>query len=249
MFDPESLTTIDRDYRKDDSGGRVKLIQEWLSLHGLGLVLDGSFGPATENAVKAFQSRNQLPVDGVVKASTFAALAGPMTDALKPISLPNSSIGARVAAHARQHLARHPRELGGRNLGPWVRLYMKGNEGPNWPWCAGFACCMLERACSAPDTTVPIASSFSSSELATRAHEAGMLVKGSNPADKRRVGPGSFFLVPETGTRYKHVGIVESIDGEVFRTIEGNTNDEGTHNGYEVCSNLRTFARYDFISI
>jgi len=129
-----------------------------------------------------------------------------------------------------------------------VRLYMKGNEGPDWPWCAGFASFMLEKACGTPDTAAPIRSSFSSSELATRAREREILVKGSNPADKIRVGPGSFFLVPGTGTPYNHVGIVENVDGEVFRTIEGNTNDEGTHNGYEVCQNIRTYARYDFIA-
>jgi len=249
MFAPKSLTTIDRDYRRGDKGGKTKLIQEWLSLHGFGLVLDGDFGPATESAVRAFQSRYLSLSDGVVTTTVFAALAKPMTDALKPISMPGSALGALVAAHARQHLAQHPRELGGQNLGPWVRLYMKGNEGPDWPWCAGFACCMLEKACGALDTTAPIVSSYSSSELATRARERGILVKGSNPADKRRVGPGSFFLVPGTETPYKHVGIVESVKGEVFCTIEGNTNDEGTHNGYEACQNTRTYAKYDFISL
>ena len=249
MFDPKSLTTIDRDYRRGDSGGKVKLIQEWLSLHDLGLVVDGSFGPASEAAVKAFQTQNLLPADGVVTATTFALLAKPMTDALRPIAMAGSALGDRVAAYARQHLAQQPRELGGQNLGPWVRLYMKGNEGPDWPWCAGFACFMLEQACSVADTTAPIVSSFSSSELATQAREREMLVKGNNSADKNRVGPGSFFLVPGNETAYRHVGIVESVEGDVFHTIEGNTNDEGTSNGYEVCRNIRTYARYDFISI
>ena len=225
------------------------MIRERLPLCGLAVTIDDDFGPATESAVKAFQTRNLSPADGVVTAATFALLAKPMTDALKPIWMLGSALGARIAAYAGQHLAQHPRELGGQNLGPWVRLYMKGNEGPDWPWCAGFACLMLEQACSIPDTTAPIASSYSSSELATRAREREMLVKGSNPADKSRVGPGSFFLVPGDETAYKHVGIVECIDGEVFQTIEGNTNDQGTHNGYEVCQNTRTFKSYDFIAL
>jgi len=249
MFEPESLTTIDRDYRKNDRGSKVKLIQEWLSLHGFGLLLDGDFGSATESAVRAFQGQHLLLADGVVTAPVFAALARPMTEALRPISMPGSALGARVAAYARQHLAQHPRELGGRNLGPWVRLYMNGNEGPDWPWCAGFACFMLEQASSAPDTTAPIRSSFSSSELATRAREAEMLVRGNDPGSRSRVRPGSFFLVPGTENPYRHVGIVDSVEGDVFRTIEGNTNDEGTHEGYEVCQNTRTYAKYDFIAI
>jgi len=117
MFDPKSLTTIDRDYRRGDSGGKVKLIQEWLSLHDLGLVVDGSFGPASEAAVKAFQTQNLLPADGVVTATTFALLAKPMTDALRPIAMAGSALGDRVAAYARQHLAQQPRELGAATLG------------------------------------------------------------------------------------------------------------------------------------
>ena len=249
MFELESLIALDRDYRRGDNGSKVKLIQEWLSLRGLGLVLDGDFGPATESAVKAFQTQNRLPTDGVMTTATFVLLAKPMTDALKPISMPGSTVGALVAAYARQHLAQHPREIGGQNMGPWVRLYMKGNEGPDWPWCAGFACFMLERASGTLDSTAPVQSSFSSSELATRAREKEILVKGSNPADKSRVGPGSFFLVPRDKMAYQHVGIVESVDGEVFRTIEGNSNTAGSSNGYEVCQNARTYAKYDFISI
>jgi len=249
MFDPKSLTTIDRDYRRGDKGGKVKLIQEWLSLHGLGLVLDGDFGPATESAVKDFQTRNLLPADGVVTAATFALLAKPMTEAMKPVSMPGSTLGALVAAYARQHLAQHPREIGGQNMGPWVRLYMKGEEGKEQLWCAGFACFILEQACRTQDTAAPIQPSFRCSELATRAREKQIMVSGGSQGDKVRVGPGSFFLVIGGPTGHKHVGVVDRIDGDVFRTIEGNSNVEGSSNGYEVCRNTRTFDRYDFIAI
>jgi hypothetical protein len=68
--------------------------------------------------------------------------------------------------------------------------------------------------------------------LPTRAREKQILVRGSSPADKSRVGSGSFFLVPGTEKPYRQVGIVDSVGGDVLRTIEGNTNDEGCHNGY-----------------
>ena len=31
------------------------------------------------------------------------------------------------------------------NQGPWVRLYMNGRDGQEWPWCADFASYVLKR--------------------------------------------------------------------------------------------------------
>jgi hypothetical protein len=62
---PLALSTI----RIGSSGGDVKTLQMRLAL-----VVDGSFGPKTDAAVKAFQSANGLTPDGVVGPHTWAAL-------------------------------------------------------------------------------------------------------------------------------------------------------------------------------
>ena len=36
-----------------------------------------------------------------------------------------------------------------------------------------------------------------------------------------------------------HTGFVERIDGTSIHTIEGNTNDTGSREGYEVCRRIR----------
>ena len=52
----------------------VKVIQVNLNRHGYNLDLDRSFGPATEKAVKNFQKKNDLTVDGYVGAETTELL-------------------------------------------------------------------------------------------------------------------------------------------------------------------------------
>ncbi|MHA6511733.1 peptidoglycan-binding protein [Tessaracoccus sp. Z1128] len=68
--------TTRRTLRQGDSGEDVRYLQQKLVDGGAWLSIDGRFGPATANAVRAFQSRNGLTADGVVGPQTWAALEG-----------------------------------------------------------------------------------------------------------------------------------------------------------------------------
>lgn len=59
-----------------DQGEEVAQIQTALSNLGYDVTVDGSFGPATANAVKQFQSAKGLEADGLIGASTYRALMG-----------------------------------------------------------------------------------------------------------------------------------------------------------------------------
>lgn len=60
--------------KKGDKGALVSQLQVTLNKLGYQLVVDGSFGPAVENAVKSFQKASGLIVDGIVGKVTMDAL-------------------------------------------------------------------------------------------------------------------------------------------------------------------------------
>lgn len=241
--------TLDKSYRRGDQGVKVRLIQEWLGLRGFHVSIDGDFGPATETAVKQFCTQQGLLDSGVVDTSVFDRLIAPMKAALASITPQGRSFGELVVAYGQQHLQQHPREIGGQNRGPWVRMYMDGNEGTQWAWCAGFTCFCLKQACQSLGVPLPLVPSFSCDSLAASAKEKGIFVKEPQPNDRTKITPGSFFLVRRTNTDWTHTGIVVSAASEVFSTLEGNTNDEGSREGYEVCARTRGYGSKDFIRL
>lgn len=65
--------------RLGDSGKGVEQIQTALTAHGFKVVVDGKFGPATDQAVRAFQKKNGLKQDGIVGPITWAKLQSTST--------------------------------------------------------------------------------------------------------------------------------------------------------------------------
>lgn len=60
--------------RNGDNGANVKTVQFLLLHRGYSVTADGAFGPATETAVKSFQTANALTADGIVGAGTWSKL-------------------------------------------------------------------------------------------------------------------------------------------------------------------------------
>ncbi|WP_374985211.1 peptidoglycan-binding protein [Streptomyces fradiae] len=56
-------------------GTQVTALQHLLTARGHALTVDGTFGPATTGAVKAFQKSQRLTADGIVGAATWTKLA------------------------------------------------------------------------------------------------------------------------------------------------------------------------------
>lgn len=246
--------------QRGNTGRRPWRVQEWLCYHGCRTGIDGDFGPATESCVKDFQRQSRIRATGVVDDRTWTALVAPLKAALaKPAGIAGMTPQQAVREAAQQHLAQHPVEIGGANRGPWVRLYCHGNDGRQWAWCAGFVSLILQQAFFYLDRAVPITGSVSCDTLAAQGKEAGLFVPERDVTKGRFAwrdfGGCCIFLRRRTDTDWTHTGF--ALDGSgsaretVFSTIEGNTNDEGSREGFEACARTRSVVHgdYDFVRI
>jgi len=130
-----------------------------------------------------------------------------------------------------------------------VRLYMKGNEGAEWAWCAGFVSFLLQQAARTRAESAPLPYTFSCDILAASARERGLFVDGRSGVTPGQVPPGSVFLSRRTATDWTHTGVVLSASEASFETIEGNTNDSGEREGFEVCRRMRGYEGKDFVVV
>lgn len=137
-------------------GDGVKRLQEWLTLSGRGLVLNGDFGPATARALAAFQADNGLFPSATLDEGTWNALTAPMQNALDAQPDPGVPYDIAVWQVARAHMRQGAAEVGGDNRGPWVRLYARGTEGKEVQWCAYFVTFILKQTATARGSSAPL---------------------------------------------------------------------------------------------
>ena len=238
---------------RGDRGEAVSRVQEWLTLNGIAVVVDGQFGPATEYAVRRFQSRRRLARTGTVDRPTFDEMTEPLHRALAPPSLSPSNLSTGVVSAARQHLRERPREVGGVNRGPWVRVYMEGNDGPGYLWCAGFTSFMARQSAWHAHVELSIRPTFSCDVVSQDAQTDDRFVAereiASGAVTMDDLPRGSFFVQRRSANDWNHIGIVVAAVGEVIETIEGNTNEGGSREGYEVCRRIRNLKNKDFVTL
>lgn len=243
----EDEVEFETDIRQGMKGDRAKRVQEWLVHHGFAVAVDGRFGPATRAGVEHFQVSQGLGATGIVDLATFEALVRPFQRADRSIEAEGRTLGELTAAYARQHLAEHPREIGGERRGPWVRLYMNGREGAEQPWCAAFVRHCLLRACATLGVDPPIPFPLAFDALARGAKCLGIFSEAH-----ARVAAGDLFLVRgKAHDSWVHVGVVAQRRNETFSSIEGNADRqdsrEGRRDGFEICERVRGYAGKDYV--
>ena len=237
-------------------------IQSWLNLYartdppsGTSTAIDGDFGLSTETALKNFQKVKNLPQTGKVDIALFDKLCEPMVKAFE--TQPKGRLREKIINAASMHLNNNAFELtikGQSNSGPWVRSYMGGNEGEPWFWCMGFVQAIVDQAASAEGkdfrTLMPL--TFSCDTVGTTGIQKGLLTRFTQiRKDPSIVKPGDIFLLQKTPNDWIHTGLIVAVRNGVFETIEGNTNEDGSHNGIGVYRRSRNFmaSKLDVFSI
>lgn len=117
----------------------------------------------------------------------------------------------------------------GSNWGPVVQAYL-ASVGITFPapWCMAFVYWCFNEAAKMMSVANPVYKT------------GGVMMQLAKSKSKivKKPQPGDVFIM-EFGHGLGHTGIVESINGNVVNTIEGNTNDDGSREGYEVARRTR----------
>lgn len=124
----------------------------------------------------------------------------------------------------------------GSNSGPEVNIYLRSvGLGPGYAWCMAFVYFCVEKAAAELCLKNPLQKT------------GGVMLQWNTtklrkfPKTSKAIKPGDIFIM-EFGHGTGHTGFVEKISGGLIYTIEGNTNDDGSREGYEVARKQRTLS-------
>jgi hypothetical protein len=120
----------------------------------------------------------------------------------------------------------------GSNKGPQVTTYQRraGYTQPV-PWCLCFLYWCVDEVCGDLEITNKLIRTGGCDELLAWARGKGLAHDTPQAGD--------FGLVMKSQNDAVHVFLVEKVEGSTLHTIEGNTNDDGSREGYEVCRRVR----------
>ena len=119
----------------------------------------------------------------------------------------------------------------GSNAGPEVEIYLKSvGLSKGYSWCMAFVYWCINEASKKTDNPNPLKKT------------AGVIDQWNSRPELRRTKPEpGYVFIMDFGKGLGHTGFVEKVfsTGKI-QTIEGNTNVDGSREGYAVCRRIRS---------
>jgi hypothetical protein len=139
------------------------------------------------------------------------------------------TLGEKAVEAALSQVGVHE-DPGNNNTGPQVNAYLKAvGLGPGYSWCMAFVYWCFNDAAAKLAVKNPM---LKTGGVLRQWNERKLKHGQVHPM------PGDVFIM-DFGGGLGHTGIVERVDGIWVYTIEGNSNDEGAREGFEVCKRRR----------
>ena len=194
---------------------------------------DGQYDSAFKSMVSLFQSQHvdalerPLKVDGEIGPLTWGSLFGAE-------EAPSTSGTLREAALAEAKTQNGVREIPlGSNRGPDVERYLASvGLGGGFFWCMAFVHFCFREAAQNMGAPNPFPRTAGVLDAWNKAKKF-RITKNQAIADPSLVIPGSVFIL-DFGSGHGHTGFVEKSVGGALKTVEGNTNTDGSSNGIGV---------------
>ncbi|WP_341966189.1 CHAP domain-containing protein [Flavobacterium psychrophilum] len=117
----------------------------------------------------------------------------------------------------------------GRNAGPEVEIYLKSvGLGQGYSWCMAFVYWCVNQSAVKTGFKNPLKKT------------GGVMDQyNSRPLLCTHLPQAGDVFIMDFGKGLGHTGIVEKVIEKTIYTIEGNTNDDGSREGYKVCRRKR----------
>lgn len=125
------------------------------------------------------------------------------------------------------------------NRGKEVEKYLAAvGLGPGLPWCMAFDYWCYNEAAKELGVSNILIRTGGVMHQWNEQQPARKILQSAVLKNPDIIKPGAVFIM-DYGKGTGHTGLVEKIVGDLVHTIEGNTNDEGSREGYEVCRRTR----------
>ena len=224
--------------KKGSKDAAVKELQNILRELDYNIPVTGVFDTDTYKAVRNFQSSHldkhnaPLSVDGDVGELTWWALQNPRSIVRGGVIdygvMPDASFGGKVIGRnalqfALTELNAGAGEIGGNNMGPWVKKYLapaglpEGNS-----WCASFVSWCFLQAMGGDKKAMPFKYNASARNIFNQFKQKGWIYDGNDPNILPQPGDIVSWWRVSLPSGFGHIGIIHHFEDGFLYTIEGN---------------------------